>query len=384
MIENTSTKILYSTDGTNKVFDIPFGFINNEDVVLSVKLPTDTDFTKITENYLVNKAMATVTYPVSGNALVADSSVLIERNTPVTQLESSANLHFTSSDVERGLDKITMIAQEIKNNTDGYATDIKTLRKDNDDLGDQVHNIEAKIPQAASDSNQLVDKASMTSAIAAVQKGVDDNASDIAAVSADLAGKQDALVPGNNITIEGNVISATSGGGGTVEIATTDTLGIVKPDGSTIKITADGTISSVGGGTGGGAVNSVNGKTGDVVLSASDVGAATTQYVDNAVAGVGGSGLTGVVVLTQTGFSKAARSVSQRVNIGTRTYKFITLELNSADGYWCSPMHSSAGYGNRKGNFATIKVELDAAEFTDNLIIKNGGDTFGYKVTLWY
>ena len=275
MIENTSTKILYSADGTNKVFNIPFEFINNEDVVLSVKLPTDTDFTKITENYLVNKAMATITYPVSGNALVADSSVLIERNTPVTQLESSAKLHFTSSDVERGLDKITMIAQEIKNSTESYATDIKTLRKDTDDLGDQIHNIEAKIPQTASTSNQLVDNATMT------------------------------------------------------------------------------------------------------------------NYVDNAVAGAGtgtggGSGLTGVIVLMQTGLSKSARSDSQRVNIGTRTYKFITLELNSADGYWCSPMHSSAGYGNRSGNFATIKVELDAAEFTDNLIIKNGGDTFGYKVTLWY
>ena len=273
MIENTSTKILYSTDGTNKVFDIPFDFINNEDVAISVKLPTDTDFTKITENYLVNKAMATVTYPVSGNALVADSSVLIERNTPVTQLESSAKLHFTSSDVERGLDKITMIAQEIKNSTESYATDIKTLRKDTDNLGDQIHNIEAKIPQTASTSNQLVDNATMT------------------------------------------------------------------------------------------------------------------NYVDNAVAGTGtggGSGLTGVIVLMQTGLSKSARSYSQRVNIGTRTYKFITLELNSADGYWCSPMHSSAGYGNRSGNFATIKVELDAAEFTDNLIIKNGGDTFGYKVTLWY
>lgn len=275
MIENTSTKILYSTDGTNKVFDIPFYFINNEDVAISVKLPTDTDFTKITENYLVNKAMATVTYPVSGNALVADSSVLIERNTPVTQLESSAKLHFTSSDVERGLDKITMIAQEIKNSTDGYATDIKTLRKDTDDLGEKVHNIEAKIPQAASDSNQLVDNATMT------------------------------------------------------------------------------------------------------------------NYVDNAVAGSGsgaggGSGLTGVVVLTKTDLTKSARFDSQRVNIGTRTYKFITLELNSADGYWCSPMHSSAGYGERSGNFATIKVELSAAEFTDNLIIKNGGDTFGYKVTLWY
>ena len=275
MIENTSTKILYSTDGTNKVFDIPFDFIDNEDVILSVKLPTDTDFTKITENYLVNKAMATITYPVSGNALVADSSVLIERNTPVTQLESSAKLHFTSSDVERGLDKITMVAQEIKNSTEGYAINIKTLRKDTDDLVNQVQNIEAKIPQAASDSNQLVDNATMT------------------------------------------------------------------------------------------------------------------NYVDNAVAGSGtgtggGSGLTGVVVLTKTDLTKSARSDSQRVNIGTRVYKFITLELNSADGYWCSPMHSSAGYGERSGNFATIKVELDAAEFTDNLIIKNGGDTFGYKVTLWY
>lgn len=332
MIENTSTKILYSTDGTNKVFDIPFDFINNEDVVLSVKLPTDTNFTKITENYLVNKVMATVTYPVSGNALIADSSVLIERNTPVTQLESSANLHFTSSDVERGLDKITMIAQEIKNNTEGYAADIKTLRKDTDDLGDQVQNIEAKIPQAASDSNQLVDSAKMTSAI-----------------STAVSNKQDTLVAGKNITIDGNVISATVSGGGT-----------------------------------GGAVNSVNGKTGDVVLSAGDVGAATTQYVDNAVAGAGGGGLTGVVVLTLTDLAKSARYDSQRVNIGTRTYKFITLELNSADGYWCSPMHSSAGYGDRSGNFATVKVEVNAAEFTDNLIINNGGDTFGYKVTLWY
>ena len=277
MIENTSTKILYSTDGTNKVFDIPFDFINNEDVAISVKLPTDTDFTKITENYLVSKAMATVTYPVSGNALVADSSVLIERNTPVTQLESSAKLHFTSSDVERGLDKITMIAQEIKNSTDGYATDIKTLRKDNDALSEKVHNIEAKIPQAASDSNQLVDNATMTNYV-------------------------------------------------------------------------DNAVAGSGSGTGGGS----------------------------------GSELTGVVVLTKTDLTKSARSDSQRVNIGTRTYKFITLELNSADGYWCSPMHSSAGYGERNGNFATIKVELNAAEFTDNLIIKNGGDTFGYKVTLWY
>lgn len=269
MIENTSTKILYSTDGTNKVFDIPFDFINNEDVVLSVKLPTDTDFTKITENYLVNKAMATITYPVSGNVLVADSSVLIERNTPITQLESSAELHFTSSDVERGLDKITMIAQEIKNSTDGYAADIKTLRKDNDDLGDQVHNIEAKIPQAASDSNQLVDNATLQAA-----------------------------------------------------------------------------ISSIGEGT-------------------------------------SGSSIAGLVVSSSYGVQRGGVNTTFRTNIGTRAYKFITLELcNANQTTWTMPLHSCAGYGNRSGNFADIYVCISAKEFEDNLILD--GATFGYKVTLWY
>ena len=255
MIENTSTKILYSADGTNKVFNIPFEFINNEDVVLSVKLPTDTDFTKITENYLVNKAMATITYPVSGNALVADSSVLIERNTPVTQLESSAKLHFTSSDVERGLDKITMIAQEVKNRTD--------------DLGDQVHNIEAKIPQAASDSNKLVDNEMLQAA-----------------------------------------------------------------------------LSSVGGGT-------------------------------------GSSPITGLVVSSAYGVQRGGVNKTFRANIGTRAYKFITLELcNANQTTWTTPLHSCAGYGNRSGNFADIYVCISAKEFEDNLILD--GATFGYKVTLWY
>ena len=255
MIENTSTKILYSADGTNKVFNIPFEFINNEDVVLSVKLPTDTDFTKITENYLVNKAMATITYPVSGNALVADSSVLIERNTPVTQLESSAELHFTSSDVERGLDKITMIAQEVKNRTD--------------ELGDQAHNIEAKIPQAASDSNQLVDNETLQAA-----------------------------------------------------------------------------LSSVGGGT-------------------------------------GSSPLTGLVVSSVYGVQRGGVNTTFRANIGTRAYKFITLELcNANQTTWTTPLHSCAGYGNRSGNFADIYVCISAKEFEDNLILD--GATFGYKVTLWY
>ena len=82
-------------------------------------------------------------------------------------------------------------ATEAKNTADSCQRQITTIRNDVDGLSEQVSVIEAKIPQAASDSNQLVDKASMTSAIAAVQKGIDDNAGDITALQADLAGKQD-------------------------------------------------------------------------------------------------------------------------------------------------------------------------------------------------
>lgn len=55
---------------------------------------------------------------------------------------------------------------------------------------------------------------------------------------AELANKQDKLTPGDNITIENNVISASA-----PPTATTSTLGLVKPDGTSITI-ADGTISS--------------------------------------------------------------------------------------------------------------------------------------------
>lgn len=131
-----------------------------------------------------------------------------------------------------------------KSGLDALAGKVNTNKNDIDGLGDQIHEVEAKIPQAASDSNQLVDKASMTSAIAAVQKGVDDNAGDIAAVSADLAGKQDkgdyateqqlnaglqtkqnAFTVGDGLKMEDNVLSATGGGGSTPEnMMTTNTF----------------------------------------------------------------------------------------------------------------------------------------------------------------
>lgn len=81
------------------------------------------------------------------------------------------------------------------------------------------------------------------------------NEADIATMKTSISMKQTKLTEGTNITLtnlsDGTVrIDATDGGGtGDVPIATTTTAGKVKPDGTTITITDDGTISAVGGGS---------------------------------------------------------------------------------------------------------------------------------------
>ena len=77
------------------------------------------------------------------------------------------------------------------------------------------------------------------------------NVADIATMKTSLSMKQTKLTAGNNITLtnltDGTVRIDSTGGGGTgdVPIATTKTAGKVKPDGTTITITKDGTISAV-------------------------------------------------------------------------------------------------------------------------------------------
>ena len=64
------------------------------------------------------------------------------------------------------------------------------------------------------------------------------------ATKEEVAGKQDTIIAGDNITISGDTISAK------IPVASTTTLGGVKVDGTTITATAEGVISAVGG-TGG-------------------------------------------------------------------------------------------------------------------------------------
>lgn len=95
---------------------------------------------------------------------------------------------------------------------------------------------------------------SLTGEVTDLSGRVTTNEADIATMKTSLSMKQTKLTAGSNITLtdlsNGTVrIDATGGGGtGDIPIATTTTAGKVKPDGTTITITDDGTISATGGG----------------------------------------------------------------------------------------------------------------------------------------
>ena len=113
-----------------------------------------------------------------------------------------------------------------------------------------VTKLQVKWDDVLEKPTDLVHTAELTAAIQA-EASAREKADQLLETEVD--GKLDAadLVAGDNVTIEpdpvtGHVtISSTGGGGGDVPVATTEAAGIVRPDGTTVTVEADGTIHSV-------------------------------------------------------------------------------------------------------------------------------------------
>ena len=115
MIETTITKIQYNADGVQRRWSIPFPYADVKHISIYTKVG-DEPTVKVVDNYDIDEDDSVVIYPTvpSGQEpLAAGTKITIARETPETQLEDASQLHFTSKDVERGLDKLTMITQEL-------------------------------------------------------------------------------------------------------------------------------------------------------------------------------------------------------------------------------------------------------------------------------
>lgn len=159
-----------------------------------------------------------------------------------------------------------------------------------DELGNEVNSLTGDVNRLTGDVNSLTGVINnLTGEVTDLTGRVTVNETDISAMK---TGKQNTLVEGSNIILtnlsDGTVrIDATGGGGtGDIPIATTTTAGKVKPDGKTITITDDGTISAVGGGGGGATIDDSTTATTSVWSSSKTNTEITT--VDNKVAQVQG------------------------------------------------------------------------------------------------
>lgn len=123
MIENQQVYIVYVADGVQTQWDFPYPYVEASEIELYVE--HDGEVSKIDPTlYSFDENTKKVTYPLPLDANFSDSleplppvpqgdSVLLWRNTSITQEEDSSNTNFKSPDVERMVDKLTAICQEL-------------------------------------------------------------------------------------------------------------------------------------------------------------------------------------------------------------------------------------------------------------------------------
>lgn len=112
MIQGQTIKNTYNGDGTTRVFNITFEFEDVSQIKFKVNsMPVDTNFS-------INAAAKTLTYPTVESELdplTSADEIEIYRDTGITQDIDFENGGLLNAEmIEKGLDKLTMIAQELK------------------------------------------------------------------------------------------------------------------------------------------------------------------------------------------------------------------------------------------------------------------------------
>ena len=201
-----------------------------------------TDVQKLQENMYVSAvgvqdSLLRVGYSKNG---VFDHASLIELPSGSGDVSSAGNNKFTGNNTFTGEVNIASLRSDNIQTTENkkYLTELDVDNQTIQVVNGKLH---ANLNELSNEVNDLEGR-------------VTGCESDILTMKTSIGMKQTKLTAGANITLtdlsNGTVRIDSTGGGGTgdIPIATTTTAGKVKPDGTTITITDDGTISAVGGG----------------------------------------------------------------------------------------------------------------------------------------
>lgn len=138
MITGQTVKNTYQGDGVNREFTITFEFTDSSQVKFKV------NGEEVTTNFALNTVAKTLTYPTVASELdplTSADEIEIYRDTEITQdIEFNNGGPLNADMIEKALDKLTMIAQELRareesDSEDGVkiladGTDIDTLKAD--------------------------------------------------------------------------------------------------------------------------------------------------------------------------------------------------------------------------------------------------------------
>ena len=231
---------------------------------------------------------------VKANGLRSDDIQTTENKKYLTELDvDNHTIQVVNGKLHANLD-------ELGNDVTSLTGEVNSLTGRVTNLTDGVNSLSGKVTKLTGEVTDLTGRVTVNEADISVMK----------------TGKQNKLTAGANVILtdlsDGTVrIDATGGGGtGDIPIATTTTAGKVKPDGTTITITDDGTISAVGGSSGGATINDSTTATTSVWSSSKTNTEITT--VDNKVAQVQGdvASLDGDVSTLKTDVSGIKTDVS--------------------------------------------------------------------------
>lgn len=111
-------KSVIDGDGSTTVFTFAFDALTDAEVAVYTVSAADAE-TLQTSNYTVDRAAKTVTYPNSGDALLATEKIVIVRNATQTQpVDLKQQGAFDAEAMEDALDRVTMICQDLQEQID--------------------------------------------------------------------------------------------------------------------------------------------------------------------------------------------------------------------------------------------------------------------------
>lgn len=118
-VQKENIRSIYVGNGSTTVFPITFELNSEHPEYVHVFLAQDDNTYAETENVLVDAVAKTVTYPAEGTPLAEGKRIVIMRELPLLQqLELINQGDYYAEDIERAFDDLTMIAQQLADESD--------------------------------------------------------------------------------------------------------------------------------------------------------------------------------------------------------------------------------------------------------------------------